>query len=189
MKFNLQYQGHFIMAFSPLSIWMVLIFLPIIALMFPPSAVSQSGKVPTDFSLTLSSAPLDIRTEGDIRIESASIKADGTALVSARRKEDKDIPAKKIKLKPESLASIYDAVKRWKFFELKPLYEDPSFHGGDYVLLKVTANGTTHEVKVVNMRVRDFDRITWRINSALPKDDMVLYNVFYGVKYRMEVQR
>ncbi len=80
-------------------------------------------------------------------------------------------------------------MSQFKFFELNSLYDDPTFLGGDYVILEVTANGKTHEVKVVNMRVKDFDRITLRINTQLPYERMVLYNVFYGVRYKKEVQR
>lgn len=149
-------------------------------LMPPQMAFTQDHELPDDLTITLTSGPVQPGHQYDI--ETALIKPDGTTILSPKYVEDEILPEIKIKLTRESLISIYDAIKRWKFFELKPFYEDPSVIDGDYASLRVTANGVTHEVKTQNIKVHDFDRITWRINSELPDDRMILYNVFYGVK-------
>ncbi len=147
------------------------------------------GKMPEDFQLTLESAPMDLRDQDHPGIERVSIKADGTAILSPRFINGQLQPEKTIKLSKEAMAEIYDAFIQFDFKGLKSLYEDPGVQGGDYVFIEATSNGKTHKVEVINMRVRDFDRITLRINSHLPRERTVLYNVFYGVKHRKEVKR
>ena len=73
------------------------------------------------------------------------------------------------RIPPEGMADIWRWIQKERFFELKPLYEDPSVLDGDFAEMTITAEGRTHRVRTVNLRVYAFDRISIAFGLEVPK--------------------
>jgi hypothetical protein len=135
-----------------------------------------AAEAPADFSITLASGP--IHSKNPLETESITIKADGTATIAAHLDGAAEVAAKTVHLAKAKVDGIYAQVVQENFFGLKPVYANPNVMDGDYATLNVTANGQTHQVKTVNIRVDAFDRIALWINGNFEPDDMVIYNAF-----------
>jgi hypothetical protein len=149
------------------------------------SATSHAG-VPADFRVELRSAP---RVPGEpAGAQEVAIDAQGRVKLAAVQGPDETLPALETQLKPDAVQRIYDAVTKDRFFELKPLYREPKIRDGDYARMTITAEGRTHTVKTVNIRVFAFDRIVITIDRELPKGRRIQYNALH-VKSYPEVER
>ncbi len=142
-----------------------------------PGAATHAQPVPPDFEVTLTSAP---RRPGGPPPESVTIRADGSASVSARVTDGRPAPAKTARVDAGAPAALFRLIEQERFFELKPLYRDDAIQDGDYAVLRVTSGGRTHEVRTVNRAVKAFDRIAIRVNGHFERGDMVLYNALLG---------
>ena len=143
-----------------------------------PAGAAHAQSVPPDFEVTLTSAP---RRPGGPPPETVTLRADGSAMVSARVKDGRPSRAKTIRVDAKAPSALLRLVEEERFFDLKPLYRAERVLDGDYAVLKVTSAGRTHEVKTVNVRLRPFDRVAVWVNSYFPPADMVLYNALLGV--------
>lgn len=152
---------------------------------FNPSS-GQDPMVPEDFEVVLTSGPA--LQDSPLDIESITINADGTAILSARQGNGEPIPQTTIELSEDSLEGIYQAVQDRRFFELDEVYSDPAILDGDYAILRITANGTTHEVRTENIRVFDFDLVAMAVNARVPFERGVIYNALREADYK-EVER
>jgi len=162
----------------------VMLFSFLIACTTTGPAMSQS--VPDDFSFELSSAP---RMPGyPLGPEYINMAADGSADLSVMDAEGGALPATTVKISAEGRARIYAAITENDFFGLDKTYESPAVRDGDYALLKVTIDGSTHIVRTINMRVNAFDRIVIIINREVPLERRIIYNALHVEEY-LEVER
>jgi len=147
------------------------------------SAWAQPAAVPADFSIRIVSASLEPpRTPPDI--ESIEVKASGDATLSAMPGKNGRLPATTLKISSDAVARIYKAVLEQRFFELQPLYSDQTIKDGDQAEITVTANGQTHSVRTVNIRVYAFDRITIAVDRELPIERRIQYNALHEASYK-----
>lgn len=168
--------------FSALSFLMM--FSLLIACSTTGPVMSQS--FPDDLSIELSSAP---RMPGyPLGPESIFISPNGTVELSVMDAEGGTLPAMTTEIDNAGRARIYNAIMENDFFGLKDKYESPAVLDGDYALLKITANGKTHSVRTINMRVNAFDRIVIIINREVPTERRIIYNALH-VKEYLEVER
>ncbi|MCH7806572.1 MAG: hypothetical protein IH995_05445 [Proteobacteria bacterium] len=156
------------------------------ALAFPRAGFSQDLSVPDDFEITLTSAPNLLANP--LEKQSIVIKADGTAWFSPRIGDDGQLPGTETELSAEAIEAIYKVVDERNFFELESFYSDPDILDGDYAEITVTADGVSHQVRTVNVRLFDFDLIAMTINARVPKDRTVIYNALIAGHYR-EIER
>ncbi len=137
---------------------------------------------PPDLRIVLRSAPrLPGASFGEQAVE---IDASGTARLSAVKTPEGPLPETTVSLPPGALEDIWRWIRKERFFELDPLYEDPEIRDGDFAEMTVTANGRTHTVRTVNIRVRAFDRIATVINYYLPDGREIQYNALHSPQYR-----
>jgi len=94
------------------------------------------------------------------------------------------LPATTLKISSDAVARIYKAVLEQRFFELQPLYSDQTIKDGDQAEITVTANGQTHSVRTVNIRVYAFDRITIAVDRELPIERRIQYNALHEASYK-----
>jgi hypothetical protein len=146
---------------------------------FPAMAAS----VPADFKIKLVSASLGPpRNPPDI--ESVTIDASGTAILSPMPSPAGMLAASTLKLDAAVVAGIYQATQTQRFFELKPEYRDPGVRDGDQATLTVTAAGKTKTVSTTNIRVLAFDIIAVAIDRALPPERRLQYNALTEPRLR-----
>jgi hypothetical protein len=147
-------------------------------------ACGQAAAVPRDFALRLTSAARGpARTPPDIAW--VDINAAGNASLSEMPGKSGRLPATQIKLAPDALARIYSAIQDQRFFELRPLYEDPTIRDGDQAEITITANGRTYTVQTVNITVYAFDRVTIAIDRELPIERRIQYNALREPSYKV----
>jgi hypothetical protein len=151
----------------------------------PHSAWAQA--VPTDFKLRLVSSTVGPPETLADRAW-VEIKAGGEATFSEMQGPIGRLPSAVVNLTRDHLAVIYQELTAERFFELQPLYRDPTIRGGDQAELTVTVNGRTHTVKTINIRVNAFDRITLVIDATLPAERRIQYNALHQKDYN-EVER
>lgn len=152
------------------------------AFAFPREGFSQDLSVPDDFEIMLTSAPNLLANP--LEKESIVIRADGTAWFSARIGEDGPFPEAEAQLAEGAVEAIYKVVRERNFFDLEALYTDPEILDGDYAEITVTADGVSHQVRTVNVRLFDFDLIAMTINARVPRDRTVIYNALIAGHYR-----
>ncbi len=150
----------------------------------PHSTLSAKEKmqIPDDFEIYLDSTarmPLSsaeallIDSSGHCKYFKRSVgSGDEFALIS-----EFDLTAK-------AMEKIYNTVKKEKFFNLKPEYRDPTVMDGDYAEMEITADGKTHTVKTVNIKVDAFDNIVRVINALLPEEARIRYNALNVKDYK-----
>ena len=149
----------------------------------PGKEASAEIAVPHDFEVRLESAARGPQqTPPDVAW--VQINAGGEAEVSEMRGRDGRLPATSIKLPPDALARIYQVIVDQRFFDLRPLYEDPAIRDGDQAEITVTADGRTHTVRTVNIAVNAFDRITIAIDRELPIERRIQYNALREESYK-----
>ncbi len=142
-------------------------------------AMSQS--VPDDFAVELSS---NVNQPGyPYPAEMVSISPSGAVQYSQMEREDGMLPEATSEISGDARASIYTAIMENDFFNLDAQYRSPAIIDGDYAQLTITANGVTHSVRTVNMRVNDFDDIVKAVNRQLPKERWIIYNALYVDEY------
>lgn len=145
------------------------------------SASAGDHAVPDDLRITLKSAA---RLPGEpYGPETVTIQSDGRTELSRKDGPDGLLPAMEMKLDPSAVRRIYDAIVADRFFELKPNYSDPHIHDGDYASMSITADGKTHRVRTVNIKVHAFDRIVLAIDRELPDGREVFYNALHRDDY------
>ncbi len=154
-----------------------------VILSVPHSTLSAKEKmqIPNDFEVYLHSAgrmPLSsaeallIDSSGHCKYFKRSVgSGDEFALIS-----EFDLTAK-------AMEKIYDTVKKERFFDLKSEYRDPTVMDGDYAEMEITADGKTHTVKTVNIKVDAFDKIVREINALLPEEARIRYNALHIKDY------
>lgn len=163
--------------------WIMVIGVVAFALGCSDTLMAQrSTTVPTDFTIKLQSAPL--HQVNPLQQESIVIRADGVAVLSARRGDDGELPERQISLSAVDVEAIFDAVERVGFFTLEGQYKDPDIIDGDYALIEVTANGKTHTVRTENIRVVDFDILALTVNARVPFERQVIYNALLDNDYK-----
>lgn len=151
------------------------------------TAGSPTITVPKDFRMTLVSAPLmPGSTAPQLML---TLERTGAAKYYEKWKGTKDFTVKNaFKLNEKDMREIYAMVLKEDFFGLKREYRDPDVKDGDYAVMEITANGKTHRVRTVNIKVGAFDRIYWSVNLHLPKDISITYNALFVKEYK-EVER
>ncbi len=87
-------------------------------------------------------------------------------------------------LDAKAMEKIYETVKKEKFFELKKEYRDPEVMDGDFAEMEITADGKTHTVKTINIKVDAFDNIVREIDALLPKEMRISYNALHVDSYK-----
>ena len=147
-------------------------------------AMSQS--FPNDFSVELVSGVL--QPGYPIGPERVTINASGSVNYSEMERADRMLAAENSEISREAVAAIYASITENDFFGLKERYESPAILDGDYAELTITANGNTHSVRTVNIKVKDFDDIVTIINRQLPEDRWIIYNALHIDEYD-EVER
>ena len=68
------------------------------------------------------------------------------------------------------IRQIWQSVQNNNFFSLNTNYQDTDIHDGSYVLLKITANGNTKQVKVKNSIQQEIIDIINSVNSNMPEN-------------------
>ena len=145
------------------------------------TGVAFGADAPKDFSITLTSAPRHV--QNPLQVESITITADGTAILSARLEEGEALPAETVHLAPDEVEAVYNAIVNSNFFDLKPLYANPDILDGDFATIQVTANGTTHDVRTENIRVLDFILIAAAVNARVPPSRAIIFNALVDPDY------
>ncbi len=139
------------------------------------SDVSLAQDVPEDFEISLYSAPvMPGALPGPMGVV---IDSDGTATIT-KQTDSGEETTKTVTLFDGAPAALWGVIEDFGFFNLDPEYVNPNVLDGDYAIIRVTANGETHEVKTTNIRLAPFDAIALWINSNFSPDDMILYNAF-----------
>jgi hypothetical protein len=164
----------------------IFLFGLLLAVVFPKDIFAQNGNVPDDFEITLTSAPNLLANP--LEKQSIVIRADGTAWFSPRMGEDGPLPEAEAQLADGAVEAIFRVVQERDFYGLESLYNDPGILDGDYAEITITANGLSHRVRTVNVRLFDFDLIAMTINARVPEDRTVIYNALIAGHYR-EIER
>jgi hypothetical protein len=164
-------------------ILVALLGLPILALLrVPVEAQSQAEPLPNDLRIVLRSVP---RVAGTVPGEhSVTIDADGNAQLSTVSAPGGELPAMTAQIPTEGMEDIWSWIQKERFFELDPLYRDPEIQDGDFAEMTITANGETHKVRTVNIRVYAFDRIAIVIGYYLPEGRRIQYNALHASEYK-----
>lgn len=165
----------------PLSSVLALVGLVIVAL-WTVAPAAWAEDIPADFKLRLVSAPR--APDLDLPNEWVEIDAGGKAYMSRMAARDGILPEATIRLEPAAVQRIYDRVLEERFFELEPVYQDPDVQGGDMAEITVTANGRTHQVRTINIKVHAFDRITIFVDRELPIARRIQYNALHVPQYK-----
>lgn len=154
----------------------------VITALWMVAPAAWADDVPADFKLRLVSAPRV--PDPGLPNEWVEIDASGRTYMSRMEARDGILPEATITLEPSAVQRIYDRVRQERFFELEPVYEDSDVQGGDMAQMVVTANGRTHEVRTINIKVHAFDRITIFVDRELPIERRIQYNALHVPQYK-----
>lgn len=160
----------------------VRIMLCVSACLAAANAMPESESIPPDLAIYLASAPrhASVIPGG----HSVTIDAKGNALLSGVESPTGPLPEMQVTLSQEDMEDIWSWIQKERFFELDSEYRDENIMGGDFAEMEITANGKTHKVLTINMRVYAFDRISVVIGHYLPEGRRIQYNALYAPQYQ-----
>jgi hypothetical protein len=154
-------------------------FLAALIFLFIPSTFADSSQPsqvipPADFKITAIAggvAPGD--SESKIEIDA---KGHAIYYTMSSREKGEFIKVNEFTIDRLSLKTIYGAVAKSDFFNLREQYIEKGTLGGSFAEITVTLHGKMHTVHTQNIEMLLFDDIIIAINLATPDDNKILYN-------------
>jgi hypothetical protein len=152
-------------------------FMPLFLFAFCSQAQNSSEPIPpADFKITAIAGGLaPWSTESKVEIDAQghgiyyTISADDRA--NGEFKKINEFTVDRLSLK-----TIYGAVAKSDFFNLKEEYTDQGTLGGSFAAITVTLHGKTRTVRTQNIEGPAFDNINIAINLAVPEGNKIKYN-------------